>query len=141
MECLHFLKFLLFARMSGSLAYFNQVAADKLCDNTKDNYLRRQVTFQKWLLKHFSDQSCFVGDDLQIVNVTTAMLKQFIGEMSIWQVGKKKGQMKSHSTPEAYHAAILNLYKKYDASLPEGFKEVILKIHVDLKQLTLDVIF
>ena len=61
--------------------------------------------------------------------VTAEMLCEFLGESSVDDGGLSYRRMKSLSTAEGHHSAIVNLYRDRKVELPEGFERVCL-IHL-----------
>ena len=53
------------------------------------------------------------------------MLCKYLGECSVHKGGIHDGALKSISTAEGHHAAIVNMYKDEEMALPKGFNEVV----------------
>ena len=56
--------------------------------------------------------------------VRAEMLCEFLGESSVEDDGQANRRMKSLSTVEGHHSAIVNLYRDRKIELPEGFERV-----------------
>jgi hypothetical protein len=110
-----------------STACYDETANNCLSKSTKSNYTRRQIKFIKWMREKYYVE-CFhpESDDLCIDKINTDMMNLFIGKMSVWSSGKLSEKMKSYSTPEGHHAAIIFL-----------FKENILNYQMDFRRLQL----
>jgi hypothetical protein len=69
--------------------------------------------------------TCWDSSGFNLRSVTSAMLCKYLGECSVHKRGIHDGEMKSISTAEGHHAAIVNMYKENKIPLPEGFDEVV----------------
>jgi hypothetical protein len=108
------------------MEYFNDIVDKKLSDKTKKNYGSRQIRFISWLSEKYGDV-CFTNNNIVYNNITAAILHEYIGDESLFKEGTiKAGHMKSHSTIEGIHAALLQLFRKNNTPIPADFDEVLI---------------
>ena len=104
--------------------FFEEIRGKRLAEGTKKSYHRRQNQFMRWL-EDKCYQICWDPEGMfHLECVTSEILCEFIGANTIENDGEANRRMKSLSTAEGHHSAIVNLYKDFKMELPEGFERV-----------------
>lgn len=110
-----------------ALSFHDEISKNHLRASTQSSYGRKQEHFIEWLKESYPDQCTDQNGSLTLINIPKEALHAFICERSVWNVGESKthvkGEMKSRSVPEGYHAAIVDVYKKLKTNLPIGYDE------------------
>ena len=113
------------------LGFFNETKARRLSKNTLKKYAQKFHNFKCWIKERPALKAqCFDhdGTNFYLQNVDGETLKAYIGHMSVYQKEtkkKKKGSLKSLSTPEGYDAAIKPYYSENKIPLPQDYVEVL----------------
>ena len=119
------------------MEFFEEIRGKKLAPGTKKSYERRQNQLIRWLEDNYSVLCWDEQGAFHLECVTAEMLCEFLGESSVEEDGQANRRMKSLSTAEGHHSAIVNLYRDRKIELPEGFERVCF-IHLSLsKQITI----
>ena len=105
--------------------FFEETREKRYALSTKLNYNRRQRQFRDWLLENYSTICWNASGKFSLQGVTSEMLCKYLGECSVHKGGIHDGALKSISTAEGHHAAIVNMYKDEEMALPKGFNEVV----------------
>lgn len=109
--------------MIENVDHFEEMRKARKVVETSANYARRIKRFKAYFEKE-------MNYPYDIKQVTAHIIHQFISIESVWSTGEKKGQIKSHSTPESNHAAIVDHFKENDCTLPINFENVSLRIQL-----------